>query len=677
MDSLRFRKARRGAALLASAFACIAVTAPAAAQAPQSGVYREDAAAALARHLRALAAQPKSLGALMGAGKAALQVGDPQAAITFYARAEEIAPRDGRIKAGFGSAFLAMEQPASALKFFDEAVGLGVGEGEIAGERGLAYDLTGDPRRAQRDYELALRRGQDAEVRRRLALSRAITGDRNGAMAAIQQQLDTKDRAAWRTRAFVLALTGDTAGATEAVQAVMPAQAQAMRPFLARLPTLSASQRALAVHYGTMPRDTGIQMARNDALPSYPAASPGFTGSTTNAGKPDSGQSRLGRRTAPKEPVSTAPRRRPGASETAAPRRSEQVTKRSEPKQAETKPSWAGPRKRRQSGVPLMAGNEDIVVRRNPVAKPAQKPTQLASAQPVRSAPAPEPKPVHAAPVQAAPVQSPPVQSAPLQSAPVQAAPVQSAPAEPRAAPVQGPLLGAQSEPRPAQPEPQPQNIVPQALASPLAETQVAEARPSLPAPINLVPAAAEPQAAAAAAASPGFDLGTSGGTSAPAAADFSSIAALIQSLPEQAEPAPAPVQIAQAEVKPPAPKPAAKKPEPKKAEAKKPEPKKAEVKKAEPVKAAPSRVWVQIAGGADKKALPREYARLKAKAPKLLGARGAWTTPLRATNRLLVGPFKTDQEAQAFVNELNKLDFEAFSWTSPAGQEIEKLAAT
>jgi Flp pilus assembly protein TadD len=658
-------------------------------------VYREDAAAALARHLRALAAEPRSLGALMGAGKAALQVGDPQAAITFFARAEEIAPRDGRIKAGFGSAFLAMEQPASALKFFDEAVGLGIGEGEVAGERGLAYDLTGDPRRAQRDYELALRRGEDAEVRRRLALSRAITGDRNGAMAAIQQQLDTKDRAAWRTRAFVLALTGDTAGATEAVQAVMPAQAQAMRPFLARLPMLSASQRALAVHYGTMPTDSGIQMARNDALPSYPSASPGFTGTATDAGRPDSRQSRLGRRNAQAEPASTAPRRRPGASESAATRRSEQIARRSEPKQAETTPSWTGPRKRRQSGVPLMAGNEEIVVRRKPATKPAQKPTQLASAQPVRVAPEPEPRPVQAAPVQAAPVQAAPIEAAPVQAAPVQTWPVQAAPAEPRSSPVQGPLLGAQPDPRPAQPEPQPQNIVPQVLASPVAETpvaetQVAETRASLPAPINLVPAPAEPQAAAA--ASPGFDLGNSGGTGTPAAADFSSIAALVESLPEQAEPAPAPIQLAQAEVKPPVPKPAAKKPEPKKVEEEKPEPKKveakkvepkkpeakkAEAKKADPAKAAPSRVWVQIAGGADKKALPREYARLKAKAPKLLGARGAWTTPLRATNRLLVGPFKTDKEAQAFVNELNKLDFEAFSWTSPAGQEIEKLAAT
>jgi hypothetical protein len=104
-------------------------------------------------------------------------------------------------------------------------------------------------------------------------------------------------------------------------------------------------------------------------------------------------------------------------------------------------------------------------------------------------------------------------------------------------------------------------------------------------------------------------------------------------------------------------------------------------VTKAEPKKAEPaavkeqSRHWVQIAGGADEAAMNREFVRLKAKAPKLLSARTAWTTPLRATNRLLVGPFKSNAEAQDFVNELAKLDLPAFSWTSPAGQEIVKLA--
>ena len=59
-----------------------------------------------------------------------------------------------------------------------------------------------------------------------------------------------------------------------------------------------------------------------------------------------------------------------------------------------------------------------------------------------------------------------------------------------------------------------------------------------------------------------------------------------------------------------------------------------------------------------------------------MLGARGAWTTPLNATNRLLVGPFASSKEAQAFVNQLKAEDLSGFAWTSAAGQKIEKLPA-
>jgi hypothetical protein len=90
---------------------------------------------------------------------------------------------------------------------------------------------------------------------------------------------------------------------------------------------------------------------------------------------------------------------------------------------------------------------------------------------------------------------------------------------------------------------------------------------------------------------------------------------------------------------------------------------------------AEPRRHWVQIAGGANKEGLPREFKRLKAMAPELLSGKTAWTTPLRFTNRLLVGPFESENEAQAFVNSLVEADLAAFSWTSAEGQEIEKLS--
>jgi hypothetical protein len=137
----------------------------------------------------------------------------------------------------------------------------------------------------------------------------------------------------------------------------------------------------------------------------------------------------------------------------------------------------------------------------------------------------------------------------------------------------------------------------------------------------------------------------------------LASLAATIRALPAT-EPEPA-RPSRQSAVKPP---PVVKKPEPAKSEAAKPK--------------EPSRHWVQVAGSADKAGLAREYSRIRTKAPKLLAGKTAWTTPLRFTNRLLVGPFKSDGEAQAFVNELAKSELTAFTWTSPAGQEIVKLAA-
>lgn len=401
--------------------------------------FREDPSAALARHLRTLAVAPQSLDALIGAGNAALELGDAESAISFFGRAEEVAPRDGRAKAGIGSGFILLEQPRSALKFFDDAVDLGVDESVVARDRGLAYDLRGDPRRAQKDYALVLARGEDLETRRRMALSLAISGDRPGALAMLEDQLQRQDKVAWRTRAFVLALTGEAEEATHAMQAVMPAQAAMMRPFFARLPQLNPEQRALAVHFGHFPGEgraaegsDGVQFASLNPEP-------------TQAGRPDAGQSALGRATP--TPASATPR-----------------------------------------------------------------PTAAAKI-PAKSAPA----------------------------------------------------------------------------------------------------------------------------------IRFADVAAAIEALPGAEEP------VAQ--------------------------PEKAKAKPAVAKPAAPKRHWAQIAV-AEKSDLRKEYKRLKGRAPKLFADKSSWTVPMGSTNRLLVGPFESESEARGFVNALAKESLESFSWTSPAGQEIEKLSA-
>ncbi|MFW2828636.1 SPOR domain-containing protein [Sphingomonas sp. ID0503] len=236
----------------------------------------------LTRNLRILAASPRNLDALAGAGEAALAVGDIEAALSFWSRAEEVAPRDGRVKAGLATAFLMSQQPRIALRLFDDAVDLGFPETRIAADRGLARDLRGDNRRAQRDYALALQTRPDDETTRRLATSLAISGDRALAIGTLDPLLRKQDMAAWRTRVFVAAMTGDIADASQIARQILPQrQAEQMIPFLARLANLRPAQKAAAVQFGVLPaagklREEVVTVAQGSVKPGVivPATKP-------------------------------------------------------------------------------------------------------------------------------------------------------------------------------------------------------------------------------------------------------------------------------------------------------------------------------------------------------------------------------------------------------------------
>ncbi len=359
-----------------------AIGASAGAQVPAGAVVQPlpsgDGGAELRRHLADLGANPRSVASLIGAGRAAIQVGDGHAALGFFARAEEISPNEARVKAGMGSAFVLLEQPQAALRFFAEALQLGAPEVEIARDRGLAYDMAGDQRRAQQDYALVLRRGEDAETRRRLALSQAISGDGQAALRTLDPLLRRNDRPAYRTRAFVLALTGDANGATQAVNAVMPGQGNAMAPFLGRLAALGPAQKAMAVHFGRFPSDgRAIQTASTGLQPV-----PGASAPTVSAPARTASTNR--RRTALAEPITDDPRRRPG---TTAPANTRTTTP-SRP--AATTPSrpvqTAQAQPQRNLDIPPAMRQDNPV---QPTAQPA--PTQVAPAQSVAVQPQPQP----------------------------------------------------------------------------------------------------------------------------------------------------------------------------------------------------------------------------------------------------------------------------------------------
>lgn len=257
--------------------ACTIAGAPGLAQGSYSQ-YDESPSAAMARYIRDLASDPRDFDSLIGAGKAALALDDPQAAAGFFARADEVNPQSPLPQAGMGAVSVANGEPRAALPYFKRAQQLGAPVVTFACDRGLAYDLMGQQAQAQADYRLALS-GRDAEeARRRLALSLAISGERNSALEVLAPLSAKGDAGVARVRAFVLTLTGDTNAATMAINAVMPGSAANVAPFLQRLPTLSNGQKAAAVNLGIFPDSNGLAYA--PSVPSRPtvAATPSAGG---------------------------------------------------------------------------------------------------------------------------------------------------------------------------------------------------------------------------------------------------------------------------------------------------------------------------------------------------------------------------------------------------------------
>ncbi len=234
------------------AAAALVAAVPAAAQGSYSP-YNETATAALARYVRAIAADPKDFASLVAAGRAALELGDVQAAAGFFARADEVNPKSWQPQAGMGAVSVGNGEAQAALPYFTRAQQLGATAANFGADRGLAYDLLGRLGEAQADYRSALA-GPDKDLARaRLALSMAISGNRAGALETLGPLVAKGDPAGARARAFVLALTGDPSGARVAIDLAMPGSSSSLAPFLSRLSGLSAGQKAAAVNLGMFP----------------------------------------------------------------------------------------------------------------------------------------------------------------------------------------------------------------------------------------------------------------------------------------------------------------------------------------------------------------------------------------------------------------------------------------
>ncbi len=677
----------------------------------------------LAEQMRALASNPRDLNALIAAADLSLSLGDLSGAASLFARAEKVSATDPRIKAGEGSILVRSERPGEALRYFSQAEAAGYDARNFAADRGLAYDLIGQQERAQRDYRLALKARPDDEIVKRYALSLGISGRRDTALEQLDPLLRKSDRSAWRIRAFVLAMGGDQAGAEKIATTMLPpGMAQGLQPFFQRLPSLLAADRAFAVHFGEV-HATPERVADARLAPMLPQLAPEVQPVALAAVQPAAsdrkdrnwrGRDRRGREggrdagvaLASNTIVQPAATLRPGRQSVpaAAVRPTYQdataALARVQPLPTETRsaPLTATPRADSVASAPATSAVLPTATQPAAAARPgeaaraanlaaAAASTQAASSVSPHASTPPStqvaattrvaPTPAAATSRTIAPgFTTPPTQPAVETAATVVAAPGKAtgvAAASPTnvatnmaALPTRSASAVVEVAPPAPAPAPAPAFTAPPSraeadsvlarivagLSIPAAELGVAEpARPAPTATAAVPPPETAARVIAEAKAKEERDAAAEKALAAKAAADKR--AADRKAVADKK--ALAAKKLAD---------------EKKLAEAKAA----AEEKKA--ARANPARVWVQVAGGAYAGDLPKAYAAVKAKAPAVFGSRGGWSTPLRATNRVLTGPFRTDAEARAFVNQLAREGVSAFTFTSDAGQAVTKLPA-
>ena len=689
--------------------ASVASTAPVAVSAqlqmvqtlPPRGVVTD--ADKLADAMRTLGANPRDLNALIEAGELSLTLGDPTAAATLFKRADQIDPMNGRVKAGMARILVQQERPGEALRYFDQAAGYGLDPRTFAGDRGLAYDLIGEQQRAQRDYRLALQAGPQDEVQRRYALSLAISGRQDEALKQVEPLVRKGDRGAWRARAFILAMGGDVPGAEKIAGTMMPPNmASGLAGFFQQLPKLAPVDKAFAVHFGEV-RASAARLADARMAPPLPALTP----------EP----------TAPVRVAAAAPPPQPTATERERERRERERDRRrgkvapvvpaaTPPVQvaAQTQPALPEPPRYPGSGV-VFSAPQEVSQKLPPRTYPPQlaqreatPPQQLASAAPrpvessspaIPSVPRSEPAAPPPAPVESAAAAPPPQVVTP------------TTPVSPKAsedtilariiAGISVPQSELHERPAPVVAPPSPPESPAVRVAPP---REVAQTQP--PRKVGRTPA--QPVRAAAEENPPPRTTRTARGkapakvveeadaeeTKAKTTGGRGKATAKNLAMVDLAETSRTPTsgrktaakaddeadQAADAEAKPTKKQTAAerKAEEAKKlAAAKKAEEAKQAAEERKAAKAQPSRIWVQVAGGANEGDLPKAWAKAQAKSSTLNG-KHAYTTPLRATNRVVTGPFKTDAEARAMVNKLRKEGVEAFTFTSDAGQKMTKI---
>ncbi|WP_221795773.1 SPOR domain-containing protein [Aquisediminimonas sediminicola] len=732
---------------------------------------RGDPTEALTSYIRVLASNPRNIRALVGAGRAALKVGDAEAAIGFLARADEIDPRSGPTKAALAAALVMMDRPRDAMPLFDEALRYGVRDADIAGDRGLAYDLMGDPVRAQKEYALALKNGPDSEIVRRLAISQGVAGKMALALDTLDPLLRKQDRAAWRDRAFIMAMSGDARGAQQSAALILPpSQVNVLTPYLGRMATLSPTERMRAVHFGVFPDTGNAASAETIAMIEEGNTATASAATTANAADERMRQEFQASVAARTRAMAVEAARVKAQVEARARAKAEAEAKAKAKAEAEAQArakaeAEALARKAEQDRLTQLAAAEAAKASAAETARLAAAapvaPATMSPLLPSASPPAPSATPaspannsqfsniVAAQNTAAAPIAAPATPPSSILAAPATPA----APATTGRASIAGPspdgsTLWTKAAPTPATiPVPKPAPVSTSASATdrlqialpdlgtdeekPVETSAVVAALASerLPKQLAQPPRPAPAMTAAVATTKPVADKKPSDkltDKNADKATDKSPDKLADKNKldctkdPKAKKGAPAKKgcdtkdakdsknsELAKADCKPDpkakkgsktalicdTPKPVCK-PDPKAKKGSKAQicedPKalrEADAKNAKDKakdkdakskdgkgKSDTERYWAQVASGPNKADLGKVYAKIKDKASALVGSKSTWTSPWRGSNRLLIGPFSSEDEAQAFVNKLAGKGVSAIQFTSRAGVPVEQL---
>jgi hypothetical protein len=209
--------------------------------------------------MRRISFNPSDADAMADAGNASLALGDANAALNFFTRANALRPGNSRIVSGLATATVRTENPFEALRLFDQAVRLGANERSIALDRALAFDLLGNFGRAQQDYKLARTASTSDDLIIRQAVSLSLAGQKDAADAMLVPLLQRNSSPAWRARAFMLAARGELRESTKVAQGFMDASsAVRMERFFRLMPSLTAAQKAAAIHLGHFPTSQAV-----------------------------------------------------------------------------------------------------------------------------------------------------------------------------------------------------------------------------------------------------------------------------------------------------------------------------------------------------------------------------------------------------------------------------------